>query len=375
MRNTELWLTIGALAGGLIAAPTAVHAFGGGPTDSVACGSMPSGWDAPKGAVVTSSGDGPIKAVITAIGEWRSHSMISHGVNAWVTHSTAHNPGLNDWGPIFGTCDAPIRGEELARGYPGLSQVSGAAIAQFLKDTTWIKTQISSAAGIGNSDDCTDIDPASDLAKAQATADWLWYDSNYQWADSQQGDGHIYIVRNAAGNNQPYVFYGYKNIQARHLGGETDPEVRWNGTMCSSAIAWAYRAAHPSAPAMATKTYSHDRIVAAGNALYENIENMCENNLGSFTEGLGCAICFDCPCDNAARQVRSCMAGSNCYTTSNSAWNALKDDPNSTATSLSPDQLVGWAGLDWCTADAGPWAPYGYTNTNFNGSTTYGCWF
>ena len=102
---------------------------GSSDTSDVACGSTAAGWNAPKGALVASRGKGPVTAVIDAIGEWRTHIMMSHGPGQYVTHSTMFSPGTNGW-PTY--CSTPIKANELEHGYPGTSQSNQGAIYQFL---------------------------------------------------------------------------------------------------------------------------------------------------------------------------------------------------------------------------------------------------
>ena len=99
---------------------------GSSDTSDVDCGSVPAGWNAPKGAVVTSASEGGvIDPVINAIGENRSHSMMSHGANYWSTHSTMFSPGTNGW-PTY--CSTPLKVDDLKRGKPGVSQINRGAI-------------------------------------------------------------------------------------------------------------------------------------------------------------------------------------------------------------------------------------------------------
>src|SRR5262249_40000528 len=56
---------------------------GGSDTSSIACGSSSSGWSAPKGSLVSNYGAGPVKAVLQALGETRTHQILSHGPGGW----------------------------------------------------------------------------------------------------------------------------------------------------------------------------------------------------------------------------------------------------------------------------------------------------
>ena len=59
---------------------------------SAECGSTAAGWNAPNGAVVFNRGPGPIRSVMDAIGEYRTHSMLSHGPGGSVSHATLATP-------------------------------------------------------------------------------------------------------------------------------------------------------------------------------------------------------------------------------------------------------------------------------------------
>src|SRR3954463_7418565 len=62
---------------------------GSSDTSDIACGSAPAGWNVPNGSIVLSrGGEGPVTAVLDAVGEYRTHSMLSHGPGGQVTHET-----------------------------------------------------------------------------------------------------------------------------------------------------------------------------------------------------------------------------------------------------------------------------------------------
>src|SRR4051794_10869105 len=50
------------------------------------CGMTTADWNVPNGGVVFNRGDGPIRNVVDAIGEYRTHSMLSHGPGTGMTH-------------------------------------------------------------------------------------------------------------------------------------------------------------------------------------------------------------------------------------------------------------------------------------------------
>src|SRR5512140_916299 len=121
----RLALSVAALALGFSTSALA----GSSDTSDVACGSAPAGWNAPNGALVLDRGEGgPVTAVLDSVGEYRTHSMLSHGPGSWVSHETMHNPGTNGW-PTY--CSTPARVGDIRDGYPGASRINQGAIYQF----------------------------------------------------------------------------------------------------------------------------------------------------------------------------------------------------------------------------------------------------
>src|ERR1700722_11483831 len=73
------------------------------------CGSTTAGWNVPAGDPVLVSSPGPIYSVLSAVGEYRSHSMLSNGPNGWVTHATSVTPPTSGdtspyWTPFCSSC-------------------------------------------------------------------------------------------------------------------------------------------------------------------------------------------------------------------------------------------------------------------------------
>jgi hypothetical protein len=344
-----------AVAGALVMwSPTAWAGSSG--TGSVSCGSSGLTWDAPNGYVVMTRGDGPVKAVIDAVGESRTHSMLSHGTINWSTHSTMYEPGQTGW-PTY--CSTPVEPSDIAQGYPGLAQINNSGLYQYNYEhgaPEYMRKQSGSTGGV-------------------TTANWAWSSSNYQWVASSQGSGGIYLVRTESGNDrQPYSFYQYYDNEGRSQGSDN---VRYHGGHCSSMIAW--MASTSGWDDITPHTYNNTLVTAAGSALYTSVKNECDDGLG-FWKGIGAAItCFEGICDDAGRQIRACFLGDvNCDTDSNSLWNGIKNNSAKTAVSLSPDDLTGWSGHEWGAnkPHTGPWSPYGYSNTTWSaGGSTYGCWF
>jgi hypothetical protein len=320
----------------------------------------------PKGGIVATRGEGgPIGAVLDAVGEYRTHNMMSHGPGAYITHSTMHTPGTSGWPEL---CSTPARPSELEHGWPGMSQVNGGAIYQFVNgggQPEYIRYQLGPAGS------------ANRLA-AEETADYAWYNVPYQWtASHQDGNAGFWSLGTAqSGSFQRYEYavYQYRDVQGRHLGSD---DVTNNGTQCTSADGYLYSKSHPG-DYIDAYTYSHSQIVAAANNLYQSVKDDCSDGLG-FWGGFGAgAICFEFNgvCDDAGRQVRNCFAAGRCDTDSDSVWNNIANDATATATSISPDDFLGWSGHAFTGEHVGPWAPYGTNTVTWNsGGNVYGCWF
>lgn len=352
-----------ALIGFAVAMSPQVAQAGSSDTGDVACGWSSAGWDAPKGAVVSTKAPGPILEVITSIGEVRTHNMVSHGPGAEVTHATMHAPGTNGW-PTY--CSRPLRANELAQGFPGSSRVSQGGIYTYLYLTgstpEFLRTQVPTT-GTGH------------RTFAEGTADWLLYNASSAWVTSKKnsGQGLYRIGPPGQAANMPYSLYQYRSEEARVFGNDSV----WNGGIhCTTMVAWAYRKYRGSDDYIATFTYGHSTVINAGNALKSGVEASCNSGTSFWTDFGSAITCFEGICDDMGRQVRNCMAYGGCDTDSSSTWNSMSSDPNVVATSLSPDDLLGWSGHTWTGGNVGPWAPYGYSTTNWNsGGNVYGCWF
>jgi hypothetical protein len=345
-----------ALLMAVAAAPAALA--GSSDTSSSACGSTAAGWNAPNGALVLNRGaGGPITAVLDAVGEYRTHSMFSHGPGGQVTHETMYSPGTNGW-PTY--CSTPLKVNELTTGYPGASRINQGAIYHYLYgggSLEFIAYQRSrTSAGYDTNGEAV----SSYLLSLPAQA-----------VTSKQNSGQtLYRLYGPNGALLNYVLYQYRDLESVHTGG-----VGWNnGMVCSTLIAHAqYRA---GLGAVNPHVYNHSQLVTAGNALYNSVEDECGSGLG-FWGGVGSTItCFEGICDDAGRQVRNCMAAGRCDTDSGSVWSSVANDTSTVARSISPDRLGGWSGHPYTGTGVSVWA-YDTSNTlQWNsGGNVYGCWF
>ena len=332
---------------------------GSSDTSDVACGSTASGWNAPNGALVLNrGGEGPVTAVLDSVGEYRTHSMLSHGPGGQVTHETMHSPGTTGW-PTY--CSTPARPNELRDGYPGASRINQGAIYRFLYGSgnlVYIAYQRSrTSAGYDTN--------------GESITNWVLSSMPTVLVTSRQDSGQT--LRRLYGPNGAllnYVLYQYRDIQTVNTGG-----VGWNnGMVCSTLISHAqYRAGFGAVDAY---TYSHSQLQTAGNALYNSVQDACSNGLG-FWGGLGSTItCFEGICDDAARQVRNCMASGRCDTDDGSIWSSVYNNSATVARSISPDRLGGWSGHPYTGTGVSVWAYDTSNSLQWNsGGSSYGCWF
>ncbi|HEX8818401.1 MAG TPA: hypothetical protein VF794_00625 [Archangium sp.] len=316
-----------------------------------ACGSTPAGWNAPNGAVVFDRSFGPIRDILDAIGEYRTHSMLSHGPGATVSHATMANPSQE---PSPEVCGKPMSGFDLRYGYPGLEQINQGGIYMNLygKDsgpewTGWQQGNPSQAALIGDS---------------------LWFNHAYV-SDRSRVDLGQYIdrpVRNGARVN--YSLFQYRVVETAHQipGGAVN-----GGMVCSTFMAYAHN--YAGRGVVTPHTYSHAQLANAVNSLYTGVFNECKESLGWFT---GAMLTMACPssnvCGNAGNQVANCMSTNQCDTADSRPWKGVRDDPHATAISISPDRIGGW-GVH--PLDNTIWGPdYSHQLQWNSGGNVYGCW-
>src|SRR5262245_56430003 len=97
------------------------------------CGSVDASWNVPAGAAVFTRSPGPVRDVIDAAGESRSHTLLSHGPGGSVSHATMSKPNRNGYSsPFSGFCETPLNVSELRDGYPGAAVISGGGAYTYL---------------------------------------------------------------------------------------------------------------------------------------------------------------------------------------------------------------------------------------------------
>ena len=336
------------LAGTVVVSVLAVAASA--QAEEGACGWVSAGWNAPNGAVVFNRGVGPVRPVMDAIGEYRTHSMLSHGPGGGVTHATLATPTQTDWP---GVCTKPINGNHLRYGYPGLEQINqgGAYLSLYsgggVEWTGWQQGDATQAALIGDS---------------------LWYNHPFV-TDASRTDSGQGIDRPLWHNMRVnYSLFQYRDLQSVH---QTSGDSANNGMVCSTFLAYAHN--YAGRGYVPPHIYSHGQIANASNALYSGVYNECKASLGWF---LNAALTVACPfynvCGNAGNQVANCMSSNVCDSSDERYWKSVRDNPNTIAASISPDRIGGWGVHPMHLTVWGP--DYSHQLQWNSGGNVYGCW-
>ncbi|WNG23298.1 hypothetical protein F0U62_04085 [Cystobacter fuscus] len=324
--------------------------WGAGAQAEEGCGSTAAGWNAPNGAVVFNRGPGPIRSVLDAIGEYRTHSMLSHGPGAGVTHATMATPKQTDWP---GVCTKPMNGQQLQYGYPGLEQINQGGIYNYMytdDGTEWAGWQ------------------QGDPTQAAIIGDAIWYNHPYV-SDVSHVDPDQAIDRPLRhGQRVSYSLFQYRDLQASN---QVPGDSVNNGMVCSTFLAYAHN--YAGRGRVTPHTYSHEAIANASNSLYTGVYNQCKQSLGWF---INAALTVACPfynvCGNAGNQAANCMSTNLCDNTEGGYWKSVRDDPNATATSISPDRIGGWGVHPMRNTVWG--VDYTHELQWNSGGNVYGCW-
>jgi hypothetical protein len=387
------FVVAGAAIVAVIAMPTSSLAF---EPDPYHCYSTAPLWNAPRGAIVSGTSEGPIRSVLNGVGETRTHSMISNG--DWATHSTSLQPSIKTVnvtiaGIKVGTTpdsDKPLKPSELAAGQPGFSQIDmGGAYAYWRgASQTWtqiypppLATELANPSLCGNG------------CKAAGTADWLWASAPYQ------ASGTMYLLGwlDQAGNvhHLSYGLHQFMNGIDRITTGLETEDWGGRGIVCSQVEPYAYvhwvNETNPyitsGTGAMTYQTYSHAETANAGNALWYSVYNQCMGADPGFWASLASGILSlyyggsiqDKICNHAAWQVLNCFfegettSSGGCSDISSGPWNSfVPNNSRAGAQSLSPEGLMGLNGKP----ANGPWKNWTQGALQWNGGgSVYGCYW
>lgn len=339
------------------------------------CGTNPKRWNVPRGSAMFMQSEGPIRAVMQGIGEWRSHVVLSQGESS-VVHSTMLTPGQRDSGES-GFCDAPVDVNALHHGYPGIQHLSVAAFQAYSKSATWTGYQNANY---------TEVPPGYGTGMAVGHDMALVADDFQRATDSPAGIDR----RTVHGTPTPYYLNQYMNSDRA----EWTYPTKENGLVCSTLLAhlqgkWAssmtdFKAWTTGYPPdrvvnrfIRPHQYTHDQTMSAGYQLYDSVKADCQNGTG-FWDGVGsalwCAFDFDL-CDDAAAQVRNCMAFGDCANGDVDPFDEQAARPDFAAYSISPDYLGGWvAGQNFSGPRQSVWAWDGSRVVQYDGESVYDCW-
>jgi hypothetical protein len=347
------------------------------PASAEQCGTNPNSWNVPPGGAMFLSSDGPIRAVIQAIGEKRSHVILSNGPQL-ATQTSMVTPGQRSTGED-GFCSAPVDIERLRHGYPGAESIHVSAVQSYARGADFTAFQGASYDDLAPPDQ-GDVGTAVELRSS--------------YPNTAEANG---IVRERVnGTSTPYYLNQYMDSGGASW---SLPTVE-NGLVCSTLLArvqsdWArhlsdylaWQATGDYGSDLATKVakrfiapfvYSHEQTMSAGYQLYDSVKGDCENGVGFWNTlgaGLICAFDFDL-CDEAAAQVRNCMAFGDCANGDPGHFDDQAGNPSFVASSISPDYLGGWtAGQNFRGPNQSVWAWDTDHMVQFSGENEYDCWF
>jgi hypothetical protein len=355
------------------------------PARAERCGYSQPSWNVPRGGVVFTQGEGPIKAVLNAVGETRTHTMLNLGTG-WVAHSTMYEPGQRAFSES-GFCNAPVEVNQLRDGYPGASKIEVSAAYQFLSgSTTGVTYQRGKIFAPGTSLE-TDWGAAIAGKVSGFPGDFVSTDATVWGGPYAMFPDHYLRLLHPYGSGRPHSPYVLN--QYRDLGGVNHGSEAWDtGMVCSTFISYGQHAYGQNcsgfgAPCdVAAHPYTHDQTNAAGYALYDSVKNGCETRTGFFGKawdslksGVGC-LDFDL-CDEAAAQVRNCMAFGDCANGDPGEFDGYVSYPYFTSTSISPDWIGGWVtGQNYNGSDQSVWAwDWGHQVQFSSSGAVYDCWY
>jgi hypothetical protein len=357
------------------------------------CGSTSAGWNVPNGATVFEVAPGIISDVLVAEGESRSHSMLSHGPNTWVTHSTSTTPGYVE------NCHNPVDVNFMGASTPGLTTIDQGAAYTFLylngggPTDLWYQNATDLSDSAGNQVQTGPMVGNTFLGSDEYGDQWQWTStgsgSDLVWGmDFAVNDGAAFATKGQI----YYGWYQYMNVGETPHGypaAQTGaPQSRGYGVTCSSSLAMWQHDALWNSPAYSgdvlPRTYGSTSITAAANTLFADVYNRCKGttNLddgGSFgvAAWAGGACIGISVCSNAANQIVNAFASPGGFIDDVGDWGSVV--ARSSAVSISPDDIACWNGNGTgapCTgAGASIWGWDINHSVQWNsGGNTYGCW-
>jgi hypothetical protein len=379
-----------------LAAAGALTFYGAFARADTVCGSTSAGWNVPGGAAVVEASAGMVSDLLGQLGEYYSHSMLSHGPDSWVTHSTSIVP------PHTTECSYPVDTNFMRASTPGLSTIDqGAAYTFLYLNGTQPDSLIYHQAIMAQNTDVI-VDVSFDLAGLFLGRD-EWGDQ-WSWHTMGGGNNTVYGMDFAFNQGtvsapqfvlQGQIYYGwsqYMNIGNTNQGYPTaQPHGSGWGVVCATSLSmWQHDADYGRSDYtgdLAPRTYDSGLVTNAANVLWNDVYNACSGQTTvqgwtdwsswatSLWSGLGCLGIS--VCGNAADQIVNAFAGDDPGNNNGSVWQNIVH--NSSAYSVSPDDIV-------CKNGNGTGAPclgqnssfWGYDGDNQvqwnSGGNSYGCW-
>ena len=352
--RSRAWMVLALLAVLVVTASPALAYVDSG---DKACGGTPASWNAPNGANVSVrlGEHAPIGSLITLLGEYHTHAMISHGPGAdrWISHATAKQPGT--WVNPFG--DDHLNTDELRFGYPGPAQVNMGAGYTMLFGTSAAQSVVWVDGGLAG----------------QQAADWL-YDLP-SCASASDGICHLpvksrkanqtfyLIARKQGGKSYRHSYGVYQYTDDRQVPeGDDRSDPGW-AQHCTTFMAWALQLATGQVVSSSSYPLAGVTMSQLTGSLHGNVRQHCQET-GGF---LGS---WFVDCSDLADQVVNCFTDfDQCDNDDAWVWQSYAGP----AVSISPDRMLGLAGH---TDVSSPWAYKPAFPVQWNQpGTIYGCWF
>jgi hypothetical protein len=352
------------------------------------CGSTSTGWNAPNGAAVFEIAPGIITDLLNTLGETRSHSMLSHGPDGWVTHATSGTP------PNKQNCTLPVSTAFMGASTPGLSTIDQGAAYTFLYQNGGTPTALYYQRGVTLLDSAgAEHDTGPMVGNTFLGSSALGM--GMQWTPMGTGNNTVWGLSLTQNGFSPMqIFYGwnqYMNIGTTANGvppRQAGPGAQGTGVVCSTALTlWQHDALWFSGyyPGdVLSRHYTVAATHAAANALYNDIYKKCSGatNLaegGSFGASVWSGlVCLGISvCDHAANQVVNGFADDDFANNNSQEWQSIVATHG--AVSASPDDVGCWnynpTGAPCSGPGASIWGWDGNNNVQWNsGGNSYGCW-
>ncbi len=386
-----------AIAAALLAAAGTFHASNASACNPTTdpkceCSWVEPTWNAPAGAVVFKRDQGQLTPMFDALGEYRTHTMLSTGPNKAVLHNTA-NPGpaspLSCYIPLqYTTMEQPgfmaVSQSEIFNDMEGSSfqgyqlPMQANFVPAFMQEIAPILAPVTTTIGPCN---CTPGSACGTACASVALTTPMPTTGLAGGAPSLTSLGNVDYEVFYDGNQILYDFHSF--IAGSMLGaGNLSPLLAPNGTngtgnggVCASTVAFMQTRTFldqdvPYAGGwVQPKTYPHSLLYGGGSlglngsdpgvgqVLYNSIFDYVENDSlgGAFTAA--CATIFADMPGNAANQVLNCTALQECGSSSND-WQTAVAQPGFVADSITDDTLGGWnGGPTWQQDSEGNWFP------------------